>query len=234
MTSRVSPLPHDPPTTNIAFLTRAYCRIHHHRRDRCLRRSRAQGNRWAPLRGLLCGAHRGAQDEGIGLKAFHRKFGRPEMESEMEGWWWLMMGDDGFWWPCSRQNHIIFVWLMFKRNTRELGTWIFVRLWHCNLKSMHLESLFMLIHIPTSTFFTSKMFEIPQGVPSTPSLHSPAVPPSHLGLSPSPTLPRPIAKVVPDHKHQWLWLQLPMDAGPVRHGEDPPVPRTMGGPWDEF
>jgi len=95
---------------------------------------------------------------------------------------------------------------------------------------MYLESQFMLIHIPTSTFFTSKMFEIP---------HSPINPfptflavQSHLGLSQSPTLPRPIAKVVPDHKHQWLWSQLPMDA--VVIGEDPPVPRTMWGPWDEF
>ena len=73
-----------------------------------------------------------------GWRPYSHNHGRPKMEPEMEGWWWF---DDGWWWFIIRfQGRIILflvqvvdlkktVWLIFKKSTPELGTWIFVSLW---------------------------------------------------------------------------------------------------------
>ena len=157
--SYISPPPR--PTTTIAFLTRAYCRIHHHRRDRCLRQ-RAQGNRWAPLRGLLCGAHCGAQDEGIGLKAFHRKFGRPKMSQKWKVSW-LMMGDDGLLSVFKAESYSLFGW--FKKNTRELGTWICVSLW---LRFSQVYAFGITIHADSYSYLNLLYFQNVRNPPGRP------------------------------------------------------------------
>ena len=73
-----------------------------------------------------------------GWRPYSHNHGRPKMEPEMEGWWWLMMGDDGLlsvfkaesYYFCSSGwfKKKLFGWFL-KKSTPELGTWIFVSLW---------------------------------------------------------------------------------------------------------
>ncbi len=105
---------------------------------------------------------------------------------------WKVASSDGRWW--SIQGRIIFVWLTQKYLwTANLD---FFKLWLWSLKYIHFISLFILFIFLKLAYF--KLFEPPHRPINLPL----PFPMSHLGLSQSLTLPRPIARVVPDHKHQ--------------------------------
>ena len=98
-----------------------------------------------------------------GWRPYSHNHGRPEMESEMEGF----MVDDGLLSVFKAESYYLFKWLI-KKNTRELGTLAF----HHVISSLciwnHSSCWFIFLPQPSLLPKCSK-FPI---VPSTPSLHS--------------------------------------------------------------